>query len=399
MTRPQVAVVGGGVLGLGLTERLQALGADVTLFRLHDRHGPSADSQRNHAWKQSGLLYGETNAPHVLAMHTSGEMLLRHVGLAARPDRGLFALPATGKAYSDFVDAARRLGLSGEVTSIDASRAEVILREYFNPDRYYFSVPDGPFDESDVFERLRRMAVRSGAQFFTLDSAVSLELGSGVARLSIEGHSYAYDAIVLAAGAGLPGLLESAGLEHDLAVFQSALCVLPDPLLSGKPKFCAPLFVDRETDLSIVRHSDCIVIGARFRQVVNNPSGQRVVSRQEQLELVNKLPPTIQDLARRRGRWTAGYKTEHLDTHGLPTAAPWIATPDDLGVRGLYAAIPGKATLTWYTMHLILHDVMATLIPSHLDTPVQESGSHTWVEPIRMHFSQHFKNFNEGELS
>lgn len=393
-TSPSVAVVGGGILGLLVAERLQAQELNVTLIRMPDTAaGPSADTQRNHGWKQSGLLYRDSTGAHVLQMQTSGDLLLAHTGVDQPSSEGLFLLPSDAtKEAQDLLDAAGRLGLASRVRELDPVSAARRSGKFHLEGRTAFTVPDAPFDEALVLKRLRRMASRGGVALKTVGTSVTLARSRDRARVvDPDFRLHDFDAIVLAAGAGTPRLLQEVDLESCFAVYQSALLVIPD---DRDPVIRADLLADLETGLAVVRHGDAVVVGGRFRRRIDDPSAPRFVTAAEQEEILDLLPPAVNDHCR-RGRWTSGYKTEHVEEDGTSSIAPWLQGPQDHGIDNLWVAVPGKATLAWLTADRLIGDIMETLTPgTEAASPTHDLGT-PWGDEIFMHYSSHYSSMND----
>src|SRR5688572_7008469 len=89
-----VQVIGGGILGVMAGLLAAEKGLRVIVYRLTDVKAPQADSLRNHAWLQSGLLYArELTLAAVRQMNFSGRALFDKFAMALPPLRGVFRVP------------------------------------------------------------------------------------------------------------------------------------------------------------------------------------------------------------------------------------------------------------------------------------------------------------------
>src|SRR6266849_10571743 len=109
-SRCQLAIVGGGVLGrvLGLLAA-KAGWRDVWVFQLGGGDMLTADSQRNHSWWQSGLLYADSNRVVAAQMMLSGRNLMREAGVPPPVQRGVFR--ATEAEADGVLERSRNLGI------------------------------------------------------------------------------------------------------------------------------------------------------------------------------------------------------------------------------------------------------------------------------------------------
>jgi glycine/D-amino acid oxidase-like deaminating enzyme len=384
-------IVGLGGLALAIAHQCATAGFDTTVIGQRDRGGLVADTQRNHGWKQSGLLYEATEEAHVRAMQRSGDSLLSEAGLPNPTLRGVFAIPRTNDARDHLIGIASRLHLLDRIEPLKQGDARRTIGELFRPDRHYFWVPDTSFDAAKLLTQLRQLLIKRGVDFRVVEEPVRLDVSRGVPTIIAEGVELRFDVTVLAAGAGLPDLLRGLIPDGELSVWRSALLVIEDS--RDRSAFDAALFVDRVTDLAVVRHSNRLVVGSRHRRKVN-PCKPRVVTAEEQEEVLSVLPPRMRRQAS-KGRWTAGHKTEHVDAAGNPSVKPWMVGPAKLGVPGLFAALPGKLTLAWHAAN----EVVASILEGGLQLTHARPATvgSDWTDQIDTHFSPRYDHMDDAE--
>lgn len=97
----ETAVVGSGILGLLVAAHLAEGGREVTVVAGRERVDqiPRRDSQRNHMWLQSGLLYVDALGPDfAMSMWDDGARLLEYVALSRPRDGGVFRFSSLASA-------------------------------------------------------------------------------------------------------------------------------------------------------------------------------------------------------------------------------------------------------------------------------------------------------------
>lgn len=366
-----LVIVGEGILG-----RCVALLASRSLPRnkrivvVSDRRVgvgiPNADTHRNHSWLQSGMLYGG-NAVLAAQMLTSGRSLHRAIGVEPPAVQGIFRIDRQDSAK--IIDTANMLGLRSQVRPIARTTAQRRLGEFFEEGYAHFSVPDAPFDEPRVMTELRAQAELEGVQW--IYGRVSLQRVGSEALVAISDRDAQQvtkiqaSCVVLCTGAGTIELLDSIGIQHNLAVFQSGLIrIYSDSLME------ACLLADRTKHLSVVRfpvgpwnRSGCTVIGGGEKRPVSaanlRAGATRQLSRSEIDNLWNLMPEAVRTRYEHAARYTVGFKTERVkappSTPGGQRAnrRPVSSTVDSAvgvgaGLSNLLYAVPGKATLAWH---------------------------------------------------
>lgn len=351
-----VAVVGSGILGLLVAKRIADSGRRVVVFGGRELPGtiPHRDSQRNHTWIQSGLLYApEYGAAFATAMWGDGLRLLECAAMGRPPSGGVFCFPTADSADS-FHELAADCRLDGEIALLRQSEARASLGPMFQEGYRYFRVPDAPFPEQELMERLYRLAIASGRVQFLLDDVSLDHTSCGRVTVRASDTTFSPHTTVLCAGCGTPRLLAQVGVTAPLRVVRSPLLRIYDehraPTSFGMIK--TSLVVDRNSGLAIVRapmrstRHCCTIIGDRQRTELPAAAAtrNRIVTYDERRKLLALLPPTLADLAANSPA-TAGHKTEARLPDGASTVAPWVESYETVGLPGLIAALPGKATL------------------------------------------------------
>ncbi len=386
------------MLGRVLAVRLSKMGKKVVIFEAPDRFGLSADTLRNHAWLQSGLLYGD-DATWVSAqrMLTSGEMLFELAGLPRPVTRGVFRLR---QGQEDALRGkADRLNI--EIGELREQDAREVLGSFFQPDFKHYWVPDTLFDEPAILAYLAYGAKLHGADFRKARiRLVEDTTARNKFALAHEGGIVESEFTILCAGAGSGPLLEGLGLEHPLQTYQSPLLVLRCGVVLQ-----TPLLVDRSEGpptpgLAVGQHgptrSDAgrCVIGNRVREKILSCDllGPRVVPDAHVEGLLALVPEELRPLseaAPESFRITAGYKTEALQEDGRPSINPWVQSwPEQY--PGLIAAVPGKATLSFVTASRILGELG---LLNGQDSPVEQEHKQRQGEgdeEIRMHHAHSY---------
>lgn len=390
-----VAVVGAGILGL-LVADIVARGdrergvepRNVWIFAGSEPPSsiPPRDSQRNHKWLQSGLLYSRDHGQKMLRMWGLGGELLRRVQIPVPTGTSIFRFRDDEPAEVLYEDA--RAGkmdhLVRELTTFDAER---LLGAFYVPDRRHVLVPDVPFPESQLLSMLHRRARATNRVRFVVDDVAIKRGQTGETLLSVGPSVYAADTTVLCAGSGTPALLESIGIRSPVTACRSPLLRLYSSIDGRVPgDFRANLLVDRdEGGLAVVRTRTptgmCLVVGNRRRTPLtsNQALMRRSVTPAEKDELVQQLPPQLRALGQGSPA-TAGHKTEASGRRERAAVEPWTERFEAWGMPRLIAGVPGKATLALEAAYELV-----ALLPPPAGSPPSPGLAIEQVPDFRFH--------------
>jgi glycine/D-amino acid oxidase-like deaminating enzyme len=408
-----VAVVGGGILGLALAAVTAQQGYHVILFRLSDQGRPRADTLRNQGWLQSGLMYvGHYGAEHdanrvkgralAARMRAAGRDMLRDLRLPPIPETeyGIYRLADDEQAAKLEADA-KELRIKGvkKLADVDVIRSR--LGPVYDDGGVYYQIPDLPFPEAKVLRRLREWAIRDGAILIQVDAPLRMiasgESTSGV-ELVFQGSRVRSGITIAAAGAGNHALLSELGIDTKMEIQQTPLLVVHNTL-----SILAPLFADRFRGFSFVRHNaepdtlpdGALVIGtraARFVPYVTPDS--RVINDQDIETFSRHVPPAFLPLIE-QGRFTAGFEVvPHRDLK-LPYVAPWLQWYPEF--PALLMAMPGRATMGVSVARQILEQIKQRLEPPPSGRRPSTDGPQ-WGDDIFMHFHRHY-DFDDWQRS
>lgn len=361
----ELVIVGGGILGLMTAHVAYKRGfRDITIYEAPGSLNLNADSLRNHAWLQSGLLYGKSNRVTAKILSQWGGEMLKAFGYPPPQTKGIFRLPDDDEeSEREFNDRVEYLLIASKVRRLTENEARQALGAFFKSGFIHYWVPDTPFDEAFLLHKARQRAKALNINLRRAKvSVIKRGEPSAGSVIEVDGqHVVESKNTILCAGSGLPALLDALGVEHPLAVFRSALL-----RIARGNVLRTPLLVDisegqSTSGLSVVQHSaavvppkGCLVIGSKDRvRLTPEEVKTRVVTRQEDERLKDLIPRSL--LPAKRGvelRVEAGYKTEACDENGNPSVAHWIKTWDTH--PGLVAAVPGKATQALYVAEKIM---------------------------------------------
>lgn len=379
------------MLGVTLAYYLGLKKLNVILLKQSDRLTPKASSLRNHGWLQSGLLYGPS-MPHLATrMWVWGRRFLREFGVKPPEERGIFYCPPDEAA--DLCSLAMRLNIP--IEGLRPHDLPGVLGPLYTRNTEGFWVPDAPFDEAGLITAIRNAARYAGGQMIDLDEPVHL-IEHKVDECGVRSGDHVYHAgfTFICAGAGTPRLLEELSLQHPLAVYRSGLLRLPH-------------FADIRTNLAVSYPSGltllhqptnlttsgkCTIAGNRDRLPVQANQLSHQLSPAELQSLLRSLPLSI----RMRLQYadypaTACFKTE-AQQNGTPSVEPWFE--EIKPYKGLYAAVPGKATMALWTARetlkkagITLHDEDVTVLAPATPATITNEDSRQWKDEIKMHWN------------
>lgn len=403
-TECDIAIAGGGILGLAIAALASQRGYRVLVARLGDQGRPRADTLRNQGWLQSGIMYINRFATNrdrgrVLAkqMYAAGVDMLHDLEIPEATSSGVLRVRTPADAQLLEADAAL-LRLPGVSPFVDRAALNRELGPLLEEGIYY-KIPDSPFPEAEVLARLRGIAERHGTRFLIVDQPMQFESSarseSGV-RLRNSDHQVDSRVTIAAAGAGTLQLLQDLRLDPQIAIQQTPLLVL-----NGVPNVATPLFADRARGFSLVRHPcgrggskrDAIVVGTKVvRRVEFALPDAREISKEDIEEFASCLPPALSH-EMPRGRFTAGYEVVNDDS-GLEYFEPDVRRV--AGFRGLWVAMPGRATMGLFVAREVLQAIERELGPPRQGQNNGRAASE-WRGDILMHYHPDYA-FNDGPV-
>jgi glycine/D-amino acid oxidase-like deaminating enzyme len=407
-----VAVIGGGILGLASAALAAQRGYTAIVLRLSNEGRPRADTLRNQGWLQSGLMYvgrlgADRRRGRILAnkMYNAGLVMLESLGLPVPNGEpsGVLRVRSQDEADHLLADAAA-LGFSDVVREVEPSIIRQRLGPVFEEDTAYYSIPDAPFPEALVLELLRMRAAEAGVHFVECDKPVCLKKNDR----SPSGHgihcgetTIVSKVTVIAAGAGSYGLLRDLEVDPKMKFQQTPLLVL-----DGCHSIEVPIFVDRPRGFSFVQHpaagdhlpEGALVIGttAVDEDVDFVPFEERKITRARVAEFREKLPDCFRGYVE-VGRFTAGFEVipvgifddEGYELHYVEPWVRWFGVDD--GLR-LLVAMPGRATMGMLAAEMVLNELEA-----HVECSANPLvRPELWEGDIFMHFHRIY-DFDDRE--
>lgn len=402
INRREVVIVGSGILGLTTAACFEQQGRECTVFCGREVLGeiPPRDSQRNHKWKQSGLLYVETSTALANRVFLAGNELMDFFGLPEPSGKGVFGF-STKKHADRFMRAVSDARLEHLVDRIEGPDAAHLLSHCFSESSTYIEVPDVPFDEAQIARNARSLTRQS--ELIPGDVRLSWTKLNGATCIAVhEGeNSFVADITVVCAGDGIPNLLDSLNVPHSFQVSRSVLLRVYDrhDTHSCVSAIKTPLFADRTRgrEISIIRSrredyplTDCSIIGAGFRKRLSREEQRRrEVPQAEKEQIIQLLPDRIQKPVHALSRATAGHKTEWVQS-GHKVASKIMPIP---GCRNAIVAVPGKATLALDAARQILDKATTLGSQKHYRDPKSSS-----FEPDLRHHTE-FSDKDESTLA
>ena len=398
-----VAVVGGGILGLAIAALTAHGGYSVWVFRQSDRGKPRADTLRNQGWLQSGIMYvghfdGDRRRGRILAakMYAAGLGMLKDLEMPVPDgsDFGLFRVRNEADAEKLVADA-EDSRIAG-VRRLELNEVRDRLGPIFE-DGLYYAIPDVPYPEAEVMSRLRRIAVERGANFIQVEAPVNLlriEKSESGVSVRYEDAEVFPRVTIAAAGAGNHELLRGLEINPPMNLQQTPLLVVHNCL-----SITAPIFADKPRGFSFVRHppeagalpDGALVIGTKVDRIVPfaEPDARRI-SQEDIDKFATHVPPTLRDCIA-RGRFTAGYEVipHAKDRKHVEPWVEWVA-----GFPALLLTMPGRATMGLMVARQILDEIAPKLGAPSRSTPRDAIGK--WDDGIFMHFHPTY-DFNDWQ--
>lgn len=399
-SRFDLLVIGGGVLGTVVACLAAEQGRSVALLRRADDVAPQAETLRNQAWLQSGVLFTDaTRYPANLAgrMRDFGRRLLRWANLPGPTETGLIRFADGAAGIESYFEASRQLRLGpASRAPIRGAELAALAGDFHEPETVAFRIPDAPFDEGHVLRAARERALAAGAQLRVVDVPVELRVRHGRVQGVCGGAEFLLaKETVLAAGVGNLRLLDQLGVAHGLVVHRTPLLVIPHAGHLGTPLLVDPgrMSVTRQPAVWAPPFG-ALVFGIKQKVVLGvDELEPRGVDEAEIHALYAGLPARI---AEHRGghRVTCGYELMRAD------GQPRVPKEDVIvqrvpGLDGLIVAQPGRATLTLDAAQRVI-GLLGTHAPAEGEAPAPAElpGTH-WEHPICMHYEQYYEHLDE----
>lgn len=382
-------ILGGGILGTTLAALAAQAGRKVLVLRMSDEGAPRADTLRNQGWLQSGLMYNPNDYGSdadfrvaVTSAFYNGPRLLRLCGMERSKEQGILQV-SSQKRIDGIRKTASLLRLSDRQfreTSFDEARD--VLGEQAEQDASYFIIPDTPFDEAGVMEKLRAQAIADGAVFWELDTPAEIAEHEGKLQIFCDGETLVSPLTFIAAGAGTSrfyGQISDAPNPFNLQF-------TPLMVHHGSSKHTAPVYVNVDKGFSSVRHrlngnDECgFVTGTRVKgeDPKRDPNRSRQISPDEITRFKDELSGKLM-MDSARARFTGGCE---LILKGVPLVEPWLK---DMG--NVVLGSPGRATVALRAAEDAFKLLeMKLLANGHQRFQLAAAKQSQWEGAINMHF-------------
>ena len=234
-TRPDVAVLGAGILGVSTAVALLRGGARVTLVT--EGHPASGASGRSLSWLNSGGNYPlDYHHLRLAGMDRYRTLLARHPGIdwlkfdggvywedddgasvpGATADSGASVQEGVPAALAERYEAQRDRAYEAHlVSAADLTRLHPGLDPAALPSTVLFNPGEGWVSLPHLIRHLLHDFALGGGTLVTAAGRTSVvtNAGTAVGLRTEDGQLYPADAVVVAAGAGTPGILSGLGLE------------------------------------------------------------------------------------------------------------------------------------------------------------------------------------------
>lgn len=252
-------ILGGGILGTLIAWEATTRGHQVVCVRRSDAQAPEAETLRNQAWLQSGLVpHRRIGVDDALTMWVEGRRMLRD--LAFDPDAGD---PGVLRAPDDVVDdiekAIDEMVLRNFVKPLSPSTAQQRAGVFFRQGGTFYEIPDRPFPEAEIVQDARDRALATRlARFIEVQGPASMRRLGQTIEVTANGETLVGDAFVLAAGYGSLQLLDSLPFSHGLKATSTPLVVIKNASAAELWALCRSregLLVQRDTRGAGLTHS------------------------------------------------------------------------------------------------------------------------------------------------
>lgn len=347
-----VLIIGGGILGSLVGYLLADAKLKVLVIKVSDKEVPQADTLRNMARLQTGLLYyGQSITKKEIAneMFYWGKELLNRFKLPYPEKPGIIKIKDHNR-LDLFLEGVNSLKLTNHVKKLSQKEAKQQLLKFHSPDSHYFYTPDTIFEQNKLLELIRSESIKKGALFREVAKPL-------VAVPNQNGSSpiFTYDSeiikpkkVILCAGAGNAVMLNQLSIEHPLRVFRSPMMIVNAIGLINSPSL-----LDLETSITIgqrtLNNSSSIkrtIFSSRLRTQINaNEPLNRNLTASEVDSIFNKIPESVKSITKNhKRRFVSGFKTEKIDQSKRAIPSPWIKVFKEY--PNMIVAIPGKVTFS-----------------------------------------------------
>lgn len=392
-----LVVVGGGILGTLVVWHATRQGMRAVCVRRRDRPAPEAETLRNQAWLQSGLVphrrIGRTAA---LRMWTQGRRMLEEFAFDPdEGDAGLLRVPQ--QLVPEFEQAIDDLVLRGRVPQIPEAVAQQRVGDFLRTGGIFYEIPDRPFPEGEIVELARNQALSTGlARFIELSGPARLRRVGQSIVVEADGAQLNGAAFVLAAGIGSLELLEDISHQHGMSASSTPLVVIKN----ASPLSCG-LYADLESgsSFSVTRQTPSartvdgalVLAGAPPAPLPRQWRGPRQVPRTHVDDVWRRVPPAAQAL---RNAFTNLHRMGiEPEREGLSKETPIVE--EIAGCQNALFAFPGRATLAFSVAEEVVARLgTASALPA---TPsvTQPSSTAPWTAPVAMHFEDSYDQLDE----
>lgn len=241
----EVAIIGGGATGVGISRDLSLRGVSCLLIEKRDLL--SGASGRNHGLLHSGGRYAVSDPEAASECMAENRILRRIASHSVEETDGLFiSLPEDGLDFQRrFLQACEKAGIPAVVLS----REETLdLEPQLNPELLgAVRVPDGAMNPFTIVLENADDAERHGARFFLHTEVDSLVVDGGRIKeirakdlIGGEAHSISPSYVINATGAWTNQFLKLAGLHIDMALSKGSLLVTNRRLSQRVINRCRP---------------------------------------------------------------------------------------------------------------------------------------------------------------
>jgi glycine/D-amino acid oxidase-like deaminating enzyme len=402
-SEPDVAIIGGGILGLIVACLTARKGLRTVLFRMSDSRTPHADTLRNQSWLQSGLRYVRVNKVLAEMMRTHGHRMLEFFGIQPPNGRGVLQVASNDEAQRVYDDAVE-LGVRADIRELHFDEARALLGALHNEQGVAFETPESPFDEATLLVEAREAARLWRAEFRQVVRPVELmpfPQRSPSYRLRVEGKELEAGTTVLAAGSGNLPLLRMLNSSLTLELTQTPLLVVP-----GKPLIQSPILLDRSAGLSIVAHAPgtsrrdgCMVIGTDVKEPQPHycEADRRKVTDGARSTLLGSLPKCVSERLS-KARFTAAWEPIPVrNGKRLSSLEPCVQPVD--GHPDVILSTPGRATLALRAAEIVMEQLSTHGFQNPRNTDIWDPNipGEAWDRnsSIHMHHEEYYDELND----